>query len=112
MASARLFGGRPDSAAKFFTASLACAQAPFRAKNARMLGLCYINANQLEKAEDYLEIAEQKEPDTVLCALLRLEIALMRNDDGGAMREVRRLPSTVDFYTAHLQVNLKGRKDI
>ncbi|WCJ37271.1 TPR repeat-containing protein ZIP4 [Euphorbia peplus] len=67
-----------------------------RAKGFRVLCLCYLALNQLDRAQEYISEAEKLEPTTA-SAFLKFKIYLQQNSHSDAINQLQTMKSRLDF---------------
>ncbi|XP_065876592.1 TPR repeat-containing protein ZIP4 [Euphorbia lathyris] len=67
-----------------------------RAKGFRVLCLCYLALDQLDRAQEYISEAEKLEPTTA-SAFLKFKIYLQKNSHSDAINQLQTLKSRLDF---------------
>ncbi|KAG8477900.1 hypothetical protein CXB51_027515 [Gossypium anomalum] len=67
-----------------------------RAKGYRVLCLCYLGLTQLDRAQEYINEAEQLDPN-IICAFLKFKICLQKNDHCVATNQIQKMISCLDF---------------
>ncbi|KAF2292487.1 hypothetical protein GH714_024436 [Hevea brasiliensis] len=67
-----------------------------RAKGFRVLCLCYLARNQLDRAQEYINEAETLEPNTA-SAFLKFKIYLQKNNHSGAINQIQEMKACLDF---------------
>ncbi|KAK9830374.1 hypothetical protein WJX72_011374 [[Myrmecia] bisecta] len=97
--SARLY----HQASRLFEAALHYAETQAKSKIARELAMSHMALRQLDKACDYLDIAEQIEPDSIYVCFIRVKLHMLQRDVGAAVEQIKRLMACQDFHIDHLR---------
>ncbi|XVF72345.1 hypothetical protein PTKIN_Ptkin12aG0114000 [Pterospermum kingtungense] len=75
-----------------------------RAKGYRVLCLCYLGLNQLDRAHEYVNEAEKLDPN-IICAFLKFKICLVKNDHGVAINQIQTMITCLDFTPDFLSLS-------
>ncbi|XP_050204599.1 TPR repeat-containing protein ZIP4 [Mercurialis annua] len=75
-----------------------------RAKGFRVLCLCYLALNQLDRAEEYINEAEKLEP-TSASAFLKFKIYLQNGNHSDAINQIQAMKSCIDFIPDFLTLS-------
>ncbi|XP_012084511.1 TPR repeat-containing protein ZIP4 isoform X2 [Jatropha curcas] len=75
-----------------------------RAKGFRVLCLCYLALNQLDRALEYINEAEKLEPNTA-SAFLKFKIFLQQNNYTGAINQIQAMKTCLDFTPDFLSLS-------
>ncbi|KAL2330128.1 hypothetical protein Fmac_017709 [Flemingia macrophylla] len=75
-----------------------------RAKGYRVLCLCHLGLQQLDRAQEYIDEAEKLEPN-IICAFLKFKIYLQKNDHQGAINQIEAMTTCLDFQPDFLSLS-------
>ncbi|XP_027351385.1 TPR repeat-containing protein ZIP4 [Abrus precatorius] len=75
-----------------------------RAKGYRVLCLCHLGLQQLDRAQEYINEAEKLEPN-IVCAFLKFKIYLQKNDYQGAINQIEAMTACLDFQPDFLSLS-------
>ncbi|XP_042519199.1 TPR repeat-containing protein ZIP4 [Macadamia integrifolia] len=75
-----------------------------RAKGFRVLCLCHLGLSLLDQAQEFIDEAENLEPN-VTCAFLKFKVYLQKKDENGAIKQMQSMPTCHDFTPEFLTLS-------